>query len=293
MPSWRRPARRASPRLPAVAAALPRAHRPARPRCSTATPPSSPPGEVLVVGRSASGVQIADELQRSGRGGDRSPSASTSGCPARTGAATSTGGWTPSASSTSATTRWTTSTAPGGCRRCSSSGSPERRTLDLNALTAVGVGSSAGWRRSSGRHGAVLGAAGEPRGATPTSSRTACWTASTSSPPTRASTASSAPRRAPTPTRLGPVPTELDLARFDDGDLGDRLPARRSRGWTRRRSTGAAGCATTAACGALPACTCSACRSCGAASRASSTASAPTPSTWPGTSTPTWAAARA
>ncbi len=37
------------------------------PPASTATPPSSPDGGVLVVGASASGVQIADELNRAGR----------------------------------------------------------------------------------------------------------------------------------------------------------------------------------------------------------------------------------
>ena len=68
---------------------------------------------------------------------------STSRASRRTGAGTSTGGWRRRACSTSATTRWTTSCARAACRRCSSAGSPERATFDLNALT--------GHRREAGR----------------------------------------------------------------------------------------------------------------------------------------------
>ena len=57
----------------------------------------------------------------------------------RTGAGTSTGGWTRPACSTSATTRSTTSCGHGGSLRCSSPVPPERATFDLNALTGIGV----------------------------------------------------------------------------------------------------------------------------------------------------------
>ena len=100
--------------------------------------PSQVGARVLVVGASASGVQIADELARSGRGSPL-PSATTSGCPAATAAGTSIGGSTPSANSTSATTRSRTSTGPADCRRCSSSDHPQRRTLDLAHVGAQGV----------------------------------------------------------------------------------------------------------------------------------------------------------
>ena len=69
----------------------------------------------------------------------RWPWASTCGGPACTGVGTSTGGWRRPACSTSATTRWTTSCERAACRRCSSAGSPERATFDLNALTGIGV----------------------------------------------------------------------------------------------------------------------------------------------------------
>ena len=76
-------------------------------------------GGVLVVGASASGLQIADELSRAGREvilavGEhvRLPRVPTED-------GTSTGGWMPSASSTSVGTRCPTSAGPGGCRRCS------------------------------------------------------------------------------------------------------------------------------------------------------------------------------
>ncbi len=68
-----------------------------------------------------------------------SRSASTCGCRAPTAAATSCGGWTPPASGTSATTRSTTSPARAASPRRSCSGTPDRATLDLNALTAAGV----------------------------------------------------------------------------------------------------------------------------------------------------------
>ena len=143
-PSWSRTGACSEPPRPGRRRRPPDVASTSSRRSSTATPTSSPRASVLVVGASASGVQIADELQRSGREvtvavGDhvRLPRA-------RTGAATSTGGWTPSASSTSATTRSTTSTGPAASRRCSWSGSPERRDLDLNTLTARRARSSAG-----------------------------------------------------------------------------------------------------------------------------------------------------
>ena len=70
-------------------------------------PGQLPDGGVLVVGASATGVQLASEIHRSGR-----PVtwrwANTSGCPGPTAAATSSGGWRPPACWPNATTRSTT-----------------------------------------------------------------------------------------------------------------------------------------------------------------------------------------
>ena len=111
------------PRLPAVAGDVP-----ARIDQLTAleyrNPSQLASGDVLVVGGSASGAQIADEIQRSGRRRDRSRSATTSDCRAPTAAATSIGGWTRSGNSTSDTRRSRTSPALGACRRSSSSAAP-------------------------------------------------------------------------------------------------------------------------------------------------------------------------
>ncbi|MBR0673237.1 NAD(P)-binding domain-containing protein [Neoroseomonas soli] len=54
------------PHIPAMAAALPKAIRQVTPSCYR-NPGRLPPGGVLVVGASASGVQIAEEIHRSGR----------------------------------------------------------------------------------------------------------------------------------------------------------------------------------------------------------------------------------
>ena len=73
-----------------------------------------------------------------------------------TAARTSNGGWTPPACMTSAMTRSTTSSGRGGCRRFSWPARRSARTLDLNALTGIGVrlvGRLAGICR---RKGAVL-----------------------------------------------------------------------------------------------------------------------------------------
>jgi putative flavoprotein involved in K+ transport len=81
-------------------------------------PGELPRGGVLVVGASASGVQLANELHRSGRPVTLA-SASTSGCHAPTAAGTSCGGWTPRGCWTSATTRPAIWREPGTCRPCS------------------------------------------------------------------------------------------------------------------------------------------------------------------------------
>jgi putative flavoprotein involved in K+ transport len=90
-------------------------------------PAKLPDGGVLVVGASATGVQLAAELQRSGPG--RSPCrwGSTCGCRAPTVAATCCGGWTRRGCGASGTTRSKISRGPGGCPRPSSSGLPSGR----------------------------------------------------------------------------------------------------------------------------------------------------------------------
>jgi putative flavoprotein involved in K+ transport len=76
------------------------------------------PGGVLVVGGSASGLQIAIELARSGRW-STSRSAGTRDSPAPTGDGASTGGWTCPAPSTERSTRCPISMRHDRNRRCS------------------------------------------------------------------------------------------------------------------------------------------------------------------------------
>ena len=71
-------------------------------------PDQIPGGGVLVVGASASGVQIADELRRRGAAGGHLGGPGTRGCRAVTGAATSCGGWTGPGSWVRPSTRCTT-----------------------------------------------------------------------------------------------------------------------------------------------------------------------------------------
>ena len=66
-PSSPRPARPGSPSVPAALAAQVPARIPTTTAADYRNPDRLPPGGVLVVGASASGVQIAEELHRSGR----------------------------------------------------------------------------------------------------------------------------------------------------------------------------------------------------------------------------------
>ena len=78
-------------------------------------------GGVLVVGASATGVQLADEIHRSGRPVTLAVGEHV-GCREPIAAATSCGGWLRPVSGTNATTRSTTSRAPEGYRRRNWSG---------------------------------------------------------------------------------------------------------------------------------------------------------------------------
>ena len=239
---------------PALAADAARADRTRSPPLEYRNPDQLGDGDVLVVGASASGVQIADELaaQRprgdAGRRRARPPAAHLPGPrhPLVDGRA--------SASSTSATTRSTTSTGPGGSRRCSWSAhrSGARSTSTRSpppASRVVGRLVGVGDRRP------VLRLAGQPRGAAPTSSSTACSTASTSTSPSTASAGLGAPPDRPEPTRL-PHGADRAAARPGrDRRLGDRLPAVVPVARRRRCSTARARSSTTAACCACPGCT--------------------------------------
>jgi hypothetical protein len=81
-------------------------------------PGQLPGGGVLVIGASASGIQLADELHRSGRPVTLAVG-ETSACRAPTAAGTSCGGWTPPGCWTSATTRPAIWSGRGTCRPCS------------------------------------------------------------------------------------------------------------------------------------------------------------------------------
>ena len=106
-----------APAVPAIAAGL----HPAFTQIPTSAyrnPAQLPPGGVLVVGASASGLQIADELRSAGREVVLATGSHT-GCPAATAGWTSCGGWRPSAPSTAASTTCPTRSAPAANRRCS------------------------------------------------------------------------------------------------------------------------------------------------------------------------------
>ena len=150
-------------------------------RSSTATRTSSTTGGVLVVGASATGVQIADEIQRSGRPVTLAVGEHVRVPRALPGPRHPCGGWTRRACSTSATTRSTTSCAARSvpslaARRVR----PTARTLDLNALTAHRRRAGRPARRRSATAGAVLRLACATSARWPTSSWAGCSTASTS-----------------------------------------------------------------------------------------------------------------
>ena len=96
---------------------------------------SLPKAGVLVVGASATGVQLADEIHRSGRPVLLAVRRARPRAPHLSRIATSSGGWTASACWTSATTRSRTSPGRADCRRSSWWARPSGRQLDLNALS--------------------------------------------------------------------------------------------------------------------------------------------------------------
>ena len=123
-----RPAPSSSPPAPASGARRPGFR---RRRCRAAIvqldptsyrrPGDLPAGGVLVVGGSASGLQLAQEIQRLRAAGDAGRGARTCAWSAATAAATSSPGWTPPASARErGAGRCPTSRRRGGSRRCSS-----------------------------------------------------------------------------------------------------------------------------------------------------------------------------
>jgi putative flavoprotein involved in K+ transport len=101
-------------------------------------PDQLPDGGVLVAGASASGTQIACEIQRSGRPVTLAW-ASISALRASIAAGTSSGGWTRPACSTSAMTRSTTLRGRARCRHCSSPVPPTARRSILMRSVILGV----------------------------------------------------------------------------------------------------------------------------------------------------------
>ena len=97
------------------------------------------PGRVLVVGASATGIQIADELLRSGREVTVAVGEHVRMPRTYRGRGHHVVARPASAASTSATTRSTTSSAPATCPRRSSSARRTATDLDLNALTSRGA----------------------------------------------------------------------------------------------------------------------------------------------------------
>ena len=240
-------------------------------------PGQLPPGGVLVVGASATGVQLADEIQRVRPRRSRWPSAVTRGCRGVIAAATSCGG------------------------SISSACSPRRRPTrsDLDALAPSAVAAAGRAARSRALDLAVL-----PRAAFGWSAGCTTSTAIASASPTTSSATTAAadikmadvlgridrfiaahrhrrPRRRAVRTDLAAVarrrPAELDLSASGINTVIWATGYRRAYPWLQCPcSTRAAKSSTTAASHRRPGSTCSACSSSGGATRASSTASATT-----------------
>ena len=241
---------------------------------------SSATGDVLVVGASASGVQIADELAtRRPRRHDRGR-ASTSGSRAGTAVGTSTGG---STAIGQLDERYDEVDDIERARRHASVqlvGDDERRDLDLNALAAGGVarGRPADARCAAPPRCAPAGSAHLVANADLKQARLLRRIDEFVDGARRST--SDRRSRAARRRRSRSAPTELDLADFSTVIWATGLPADVPRGSIRRRSTGGGrvdhdgGVARDAR--SLRA---RAARSCGAAARTSSAGSAPTPST--------------
>ena len=243
-------------------------------------PGQLPAGAVLVVGAGSSGVQIAAELQESGR--RVYLSVGPHDRPPRRYRGRDNVWW------LGVLGKWEMPTPPLGAEHVTIavSGADGGHTVDFRDLAAQGitlVGQTAVVRR---RHRALRGrtCATTSRPATRTTCR--CSTRPT---PTSRATGSTFPRSR-TARVLGPDPDcvtspvlELDLAGRGRhlGHLGDRLRHRLRLAARSTPSTRTAGRGTSAACRASPASTSSGCPGCRGAGRASSGACGTTPSTSP------------
>ena len=160
-------------------------------------PSDLPDGGVLVVGASATGVQIAGEIRLSGRPVTLAVGEHV-GCRAGTGAGTSSGGWSARASTTSAGTRSTTSCGLAACRRRSSSATPLEAPWISMRSPAGGSGWWAAWRvfRTQGRTSPDRSGTRAPWRI---SSRDGCWRRSTNGSRRTVPTASRSHRTGPGP----------------------------------------------------------------------------------------------
>ena len=242
-------------------------------------PGQLPDGGVLVVGASATGVQLAAEISAVRPAGDPVRRGARAAAAACTAAATCCGGWTPRACGTSATTRSTTSPGPGGCRRRSSSGLPSGRPSTSTRSPRLASSSWAG--SAMVRDGSALFSGGlrnvfsladlKMNRLLDTFDE---WALTSGRDAEFGAPERFAPTGAPASPRLAARPAER---RDPAGRVGDRLPARlrlarRARG---RREGPAAPRGRRGR--RSPGCTRSACRCCGGASQRSSTASRTTP----------------
>ena len=263
---------RASRACPELAAALSRRGRNSSRRSSTGGRRSSiGDRDVLVVGASASGVQIADELRRAGRvvtiavGRARPAPASYRGRDIYW--------WLDRIGQLDE--RYDEVDDIERARRHASVqlvGDDERRDLDLHTLAAGACAWSDGSRRSRGTTGQCSGGLGAL--VANADLKQARLLRTHRRVRRRARARRRTGRSRPTPTEL---PDRADRARprcLLDRDLGDRATGRRIRGSIRRRSTAGAGSITTAAWRRSPASTCSDCRSSAAGARTSSPDSA-------------------
>ncbi len=246
----------AEPRVPAVAAALP----PGIARLTALDyrrPAQLGPGGVLVVGASASGVQIADELRRSGRQvtlavGEhiRLP---------RTYRGRDIHWWLDAIGQFDERHDEVADLAR--ARRLPSPqliGSASRRTLDLGALSAAGVEIVGRLVGVAGRRAQFSGSLAAVVAAADLKQDRLLARIDAQSPATvpAAGSPHRSGRGAPGSRRRRPRWSSPGSARSS----GRPATGRPTRGWTRRCSTAAGGCGTTAACWPSRACTRSGCR---------------------------------
>ncbi len=211
-----------NPHVPAIAAEMPR-HIGQLTPIAYRNPDQIGDGDVLVVGASASGLQIVDELARAGR--EVTLAVGEHVRLPRTYRGMDIHWWMDAIGQLDE--RYDEVEDLARARRLPSLqlvGSPERRTLGLDSVAAERRAPRGSPRRSRRAPRPVLRLVREHVHARPTSSSSACSTGSTSTPPTHGLDAELGPAERPAPTPVGRPALDLDLRSDRNDRLGDRLP---------------------------------------------------------------------